>query len=148
MLLHNLSMALTSDGVFVCNLSIRFAGSSPEGMLCCMPWSTRPPTGHGVRRRQFRLHITRHSHDLLALNCWSHSHTDHDESHVCLRRASVMLLLESLCQGATMKHSLHLIRWSLHASLPSGVSTFSSKDADGYATAFEGFALPRCLRER
>ena len=39
-------------------------------------------------RQQFHLHISRHSHDRLALNCWSRAHTDHDESHVCLRRVS------------------------------------------------------------
>ena len=43
-------------------------------------------------RQQFHLHVTRHSHDRLALNYCSRAHTDHDESHVCFRRASAHVL--------------------------------------------------------
>ena len=52
-----------------------------------------------VRRRQFRFHVTRHSHHRLALNCWLRAHTGHDESHVCLQRASGHVLDEISVSG-------------------------------------------------
>ena len=63
------------------------------------------------------------------------AHTDHDECHVCQRRASGLFLLESLCQGATAACPCRLFRCAGDGhSMP--LRPLASIGADGYTTAW------------
>ena len=104
--------------------------------------------------RQWRAPTTspsRHPHNRLVLNSWSRAHTDHDESHVCLRRASGYVLAGITVSRCNDEGVLLPVR--VQAMVTPCLSApwdldFRFQRCRWVHHSFECFALPRCLRER